>query len=833
MTPVEPFTIALDPMEPEHAGRCPLAAVDIAVSVTGLVVESVYALRFINTADVTLAAVLRLPLPDDAVVREVELRQGATTLRAEVRDVEAARREYNEALAQGRRAALAEEVRPNLLLLRVSALAPAVPVEIRARVASPLAFDAGEGTVVIPVTMTPRYCPPGMNAEDARRVSPPFVRGERLYGLSFTLDLEAGAPLLDVRSPSHSLRVERSTETRATITLTEGEVLPDRDLVVLFRVDTSLERPTVATARTREGDAATVMLALPPPGAAHEERILPRHVTFLLDRSGSMWGEPIEAAKRALRGLMRAFGPEDVVRVIAFDDQLVELPAMPVGDVTFSFYDKQLSWINARGGTEILPAFEKAVVPHKFDAMVQVVVLLTDGAVGNERAIIARVAEACRTRGLRAHAVGIGSAVNRDFIRGFARGGRGHAEFIPNTADIEPALVHFQARSNAPLATDVSFTIEGLAASETAPAAMGDVDLGQPVVAFARVTGSGDATCVLRARTRDGASERRFALRVPEGVHGNPAIESLWARTRVNELLLDDPAGSDEVRAMGLKHGIVTPRTALVAVERNDPGTGEAPREVEVPLHMPAGAAMGLETEMVAAGGAAVGAACAAAPAYEPTEYDVVLEGAGPDRVATMRALRAVTGWPIAQVKKTIDNVPARVCEMLSRADAAEIVDTLLRAGAGARAVTTSWGSSSSPYTPVPLPPHPLRSQYRSFEPPAPPSRTDAERVAAALRFLARSQSADGSFGDGPTTRRVLDAFAAAGETSSRGPWRRPLARAEAFWQSVGSPAAPTEMHSREKLLAAQAYGESDDGGVLGLGDARDATAQLVLMLAR
>jgi Ca-activated chloride channel family protein len=808
VTPNTPFTISLDPVEPEHAGRCPLAAVDIAVRVTGLVVESVYALRFINTADVALAAMLRLPLPDDAVVREVELRQGATTLRAAVRDVEAARREYNEALAQGRRAALAEEVRPNLLLLRVSALAPAVPVEIRARVASPLAFDAGEGTIVIPVTMTPRYCPPGMNAEDARKVSPPFVRGERLYGLSFTLDLEAGAPLLDVRSPSHSLRVERSAETRATVTLREGEVLPDRDLVVHFRVDTSLERPTVATARTREGDTATVMLSLPPPGAAHEGRIIPRHVTFLLDRSGSMWGEPIEAAKRALRALMRGFGPEDVMRVIAFDDQLIELPSMSVGDMGFSFYDKQLSWIHARGGTEILPAFERAVVLHEFDTMVQVVVLLTDGAVGNEREIIDRVAEACSTHGLRAHAVGVGSAVNRDFIRGFARAGRGLAEFIPNTADIEPALVQFQARSNAPLATDVSFTIEGLAVSESAPSGVGDVDLGQPVVAFTRVTGSGDATAVLRARTRDGAFERRIPLRVPEGVHGNPAIESLWARARVNELLLDDPAGSDAVRALGLAHGIVTPRTALVAVERNDPGTGEAPREVEVPLHMPAGVMMGLETEVVAAGGAA----CAAASPCEPTCYDVLLEDAGHDRVATMRALRAVTGWPIAQVKKAVDNVPVRVREEMMFAEAREIVDALSRAGARARAVTTSWGASPDSYR---LPP-----------------RTDAQRVGAALRFLARSQSADGSFGDGPTTRRVLDAFAAAGETSARGPWRRPLARAEAFWQSVGSPAAPTETLPHEKLVTAQTHGGADDGGVFGLGDTRDATAQLVLALA-
>lgn len=808
MNVAAPFTLSLEPVEPAHAGRCPLAAVDIAVTVTGLVVESVYALRFVNTADATLAAVLRLPLPDDAVVREVELRQGATLLRAEVRDVAAARRAYDEALTQGRRAVLAEEVRPNLLLLRVSALAPGVPVEVRARVASPLAFDAGEGTVVIPVTMTPRYCPPGMDPEDARRVSPPFVRGERLYGLSFSLELEAGAPLVEVRSPSHALRVERGGDGRATVRLAEGEVLPDRDLILHFRVDTSLERPTLATARVREGEDATVMLALPPPGNAPEAALLPRFVTYLLDRSGSMGGDPIEAAKRALRGLIRSLGPEDVASVIAFDDRLEELSWVPHFDQSFALLDLQLARIHARGGTEIRPAFERAVGRPAPEGMMPVVVLLTDGAVGDEREILERVAEATAGGQLRAHAVGIGSAVNRDFLRGFARAGRGLAEFVPDMADLEPVLLRFQARSNAPLATDVSFTVEGLASSAPVPSSLGDVDLGQAVVAFARVAGAGDATAVLRARTRDGLFERRFPFHVPRGAHGNAAVEALWARARVSELLLDDPRGSDEVRALGLAHGVVTPRTALVAVERSDPGTGEAPREVLVPLHLPAGTTMGS-----ADGDAARMVACAApaSPAMssgEPYDYDVELTRVGPDRIAVMRALRKVTGWSLDRVRVAVDGAPIWICKDVSRDEADEVVATLQRAGA---VVTRRPGV------------------FVAF---SGPPRTDAERVQAALRYLARAQSADGGFVDGPTTRRVLDAFACAGETPAQGPWRRPLTRAEAYWRSVGSPAAPIETLPREVLLPAQEEGGANDGGVLGLVEACDATAQYVLAFA-
>ena len=81
---------------------------------------------------------------------------------------------------------------------------------------------------------------------------------------------------------------------------------------------------------------------------------------------------------------------------------------------------------------------------------------------------------------------------------------------------------------------------------------------------------------------------------------------------------------------------------------------------------------------MVAAGGAAAGAA----PAEEKTEFTLVLENAGADKVKVIKIVREITGLGLKEAKDLVEGVPALVKEGVSKADVDVIKKKLEEAGA-------------------------------------------------------------------------------------------------------------------------------------------------------
>ena len=82
----------------------------------------------------------------------------------------------------------------------------------------------------------------------------------------------------------------------------------------------------------------------------------------------------------------------------------------------------------------------------------------------------------------------------------------------------------------------------------------------------------------------------------------------------------------------------------------------------------------------VAAPGAAAGAAAPAAE--EKTEFTVVLTNAGPNKVNTIKVVRAVTGLGLKEAKDLVDGAPKPVKESIPKADAEALSKQLTEAGA-------------------------------------------------------------------------------------------------------------------------------------------------------
>jgi large subunit ribosomal protein L7/L12 len=77
-------------------------------------------------------------------------------------------------------------------------------------------------------------------------------------------------------------------------------------------------------------------------------------------------------------------------------------------------------------------------------------------------------------------------------------------------------------------------------------------------------------------------------------------------------------------------------------------------------------------------------AAAAAAPAEEKTEFTVMLNAAGDNKVNVIKAVREVTSLGLKEAKDLVDGAPKAVKEGVSKADADAVLKKLLDAGAKA-----------------------------------------------------------------------------------------------------------------------------------------------------
>ena len=101
----------------------------------------------------------------------------------------------------------------------------------------------------------------------------------------------------------------------------------------------------------------------------------------------------------------------------------------------------------------------------------------------------------------------------------------------------------------------------------------------------------------------------------------------------------------------------------------------ELVKDIEETFGVSAAAPVAVAAAAPAEGGAA---------AEEKTDFDVVLEGFGDNKIAVIKVVRALTGLGLKEAKEIVDNCPKTLKEAVSKEDAEKIVNDLKEAGATA-----------------------------------------------------------------------------------------------------------------------------------------------------
>jgi Ca-activated chloride channel family protein len=607
-----------------HAGRAfPLAHTAVNARIDGIVSRVSVTQVFTNPYAGKIEAIYIFPLPDRAAVDDMEMKVGDRTIRAVIKTREEARRTYEEAKARGHVASLLDQERPNIFTQSVANILPGNQVEVTIRYVETLAPERGAYAFVFPMVVGPRFIPgapigpplasrepfplgapaggPGWSPDtdlvpDASRITPPVLRpGERSgHDIAVTLTLEAGLPIQEIASPSHAMDIARPRPTRAVVTLHPADTIPNKDLVVRYRL--AGKEPVLTVLAHRENGDGTFLALIVPPAVPAARDVMPKEMVFVLDCSGSMAGEPIAKSKQAMRYALKHLDPRDSFQIIRFSERASglgprPLPATPANVRAALRYVDQLE---GEGGTMMIEGIKAALDFPPDRERLRIVCFMTDGYIGNEAEILAAIEE--RLAGARLFSFGIGTAVNRYLLDRMAAVGRGAVDYVLLAEDTAVAVARFYDRVKSPVLTDITCAgAENLGASAVYPERIPDLFAGQTVTLIGRYAKPGRAHLTLSGRLGGRPWSRTFAIDLPARTDAQTAaLASVWARTRIEDLMARQYGGEKpeivrEVTALALAHRLVSAYTSFVAVEERIETAGGVPRTVVVPVEMPEG----------------------------------------------------------------------------------------------------------------------------------------------------------------------------------------------------------------------------------------------------
>lgn len=562
------------------SGVLPLQSMTLQGHISGLLYQLKLVQRFYNPYNQPLEATYIFPLSGRAAVSSFVMQTEQRRVIGRLEERGEARRQYQQAVAQGKQAALAEEERSEVFTMTVGNIPPHQFVEVEMELHGPLTFADGRAMFRFPLVVAPRYIPGtpysgegvgrGVAGDtnavpDASRISPPVLLPgyPNPVQLSVNIQVDTGGLIFGLPEVSMPDLLCWNEPAGFRISLQPTADRLDRDLIVRFPL------PSPQMQSSFQISNGYYVLNLIPDDLHQMGPQTPRQVVTLLDRSGSMAGWKMVCARRAVGRLIDSLTDRDAFQVLNFDDRIEYLDSRKTHLRWASDRERYLALealgkVNDRGGTEILPAIQAGVNMLRGQAD-PYLILITDGQVGNESEVLRWIQQ--NAQGIRIFTVGIDTAVNVSLLERIAQVSGGHFTLVTSEDQLDEEMLGLRRRINPPLLSRVSVQLPG---AESSPSS---VDLFQGLAArqLGVVAGHVGQEVEVVGYARDG---RAFRNRLPVTYCGGETIHKMWARERVLELEHGFLAGWKQpayqpaaIAQFALQHGVLCRFTAFVAVD--------------------------------------------------------------------------------------------------------------------------------------------------------------------------------------------------------------------------------------------------------------------------
>ena len=601
---------------PGYYVEAPRLASDVEIDISGPIARVIVTQRFENPSQSWVEGIYVFPLPDDSAVDALKMQIGSRFIEGIVKPREEARRIFEEAKREGRKASLLEQQRPNIFTNTVANIGPGETIVVQIEYQQTVKQSSGLFSLRFPMVVAPRYNPKPVvmsvnfkkNSDsksgwgivdpvaDRDKITPPVLdpkENAKINPVTLHVRLAAGFPLGQVKSSYHEMNIVEDDNATRTLTLNNESVPADRDFELTWKASGAAPNAALFS-ETINGKDYILAFVTPPTIKPKNLPKKDREAIFIIDNSGSMAGESIVQAKLALANALTRLTPKDKFNIVRFDDtyELVFPSAVAADRENIAHALRFVQNLEAEGGTEMLPALQAALIDHNSSDTnrIRQVIFITDGAIGNEQQLFDTIASG-RGRS-RVFTVGIGSAPNTFFMTRAAEIGRGTFAHIATLSEVSTRMSAFFEKLENPILTALSADVSGGNLTNVSPDPLPDLYLGEPVVlagvmdnAIGELTISGDFAGQPWAINMDLANATK-----------GKGIAKLWARRKIASLEASRSYGANIdlvdrlIETTAMNHHLVSRLTSLVAVDvsKSRPDDQKLTSK-EMPTNLPSG----------------------------------------------------------------------------------------------------------------------------------------------------------------------------------------------------------------------------------------------------
>jgi len=569
-------------LEPVGEGNVALQSVNVEAEIENLLCEVTIQQVYSNLEKVNIEAVYTFPLPLGAVLLDMTIKTKTKELKGVVIEKTEAEDRYEDAVTDGDTAIMLQQVDPGIYTMNVGNLQPEDTIEISITYAELFKWRDNLLRFFLPTTIAPRYGDPGSLGVQPHQTPEYDLTAEN----PFTITLSILGALADasIESPSHKIDSEKK-DGKTVVSLKKGQALMDRDFVLnLF-----MEADDKSVAHLESDGDGHIALASFYPRFPSESDHAPRCITIIVDCSGSMGGDAIAQARKALYEILELLRPEDAFNVVRFGSSYQMLFPIPVSADAGNLKKAKnlLEVLDAdMGGTEIGQVVAAAIKGKTPGKMSKDALLITDGEVWDWEKVTAMAAKS----GFRFFTVGVGSSVSEAFVQTLADATGGACELVSPHEDMAEKIVRHFKRIYFPKAENVKILWPS-EPDKTFPEHISSIYDGDTLHIFGRFKERPDGDVELRADLENGGT---FVQKLPIRARMHPQIpvELPGTTTRMAVACeirtMEDPK---EIAALGVKYQLMSRCTNYLAIDvkADSEKAGDLPALRKTPQMLAAG----------------------------------------------------------------------------------------------------------------------------------------------------------------------------------------------------------------------------------------------------